>query len=273
MRLLDAHRRGMDHGLIDKDLIVERYVMGRLDGEERRLFEEHFVECRDCLDRLDAAAGLRAGLKEVVPLGEGRSSAPAIRQLPRARSLWTLLAAACFLLAALSSIFFYGEVRRTRRELESVRLSSQRAQSRQAELEQALEKERAARAVASQAANALRAAPMAATVFMLNRTRGATATQPENRIELAPSSGWVVWIFDRPEAPGVRTWRVRLSTDDGHPVGDPVNATPSSAGMLAASFPATLLPAGDYVLVVEAAAGPGRAEAVARYGIRVARRS
>jgi hypothetical protein len=42
----------MDHAYINQFDIVDQYVMGKLAAEERILFEEHFVDCPQCVARL-----------------------------------------------------------------------------------------------------------------------------------------------------------------------------------------------------------------------------
>jgi hypothetical protein len=45
----------MDHGYIEQSRIADRYLARELDPEEARLFESHFVDCSECLDRLALA--------------------------------------------------------------------------------------------------------------------------------------------------------------------------------------------------------------------------
>src|SRR5215472_17207221 len=52
---------------LDESDIAERYVTGRLSAEERAGFEAHFVDCAQCLDRIEAAVGLRDGLARSTP--------------------------------------------------------------------------------------------------------------------------------------------------------------------------------------------------------------
>ena len=256
----DARLIEMDHRRIEENQTADRYWMRKLPDAERRTFEEHFVDCPVCLERLETVEILRGSLKE---LPSGFSAAPvssAIRissnrfELPRARPLLTFLAAACLVTATAASLFFYGEARRARREVDSGRQDVGRARQRQAELEQALQKEREPRPNPSDATiDALGASPLAASVFTLNLTRGASS-EPGNRVLLPESHAWIVLLFDQPDQANVRKYRVRISTAQGHPVGDPVTAGAASGGMLAVSLPSSLLASGDYRLGVEDAA-------------------
>lgn len=53
----------MDHTTIDEQQIPERYLMDGLTGEERTLFEEHLLYCRQCAQRLELAKRFRRGMK------------------------------------------------------------------------------------------------------------------------------------------------------------------------------------------------------------------
>ena len=248
--------------------------MGQLDQAERHSFEEHFVDCPVCMERLEAVEGLRGGLKDLppgfsaaAPASLAMSPAPGRFARQRTRPLPTLLAAACLLMAAAASLFFYGEARRARLELEAGRQTSEKARQRLAALEQTLQREQASgpRPSDDTAMGALRAAPLAATVFTLNLTRAASAT-PSDRVVLPKSPGWLVLLFDRPDQPNVREYRIRLSTAGG-PVGEPVTASAASGGMLAVSLPSNLLAPGDYRLAVEDA---GSGAVLATYRFRAA---
>jgi hypothetical protein len=251
----------MDHPALEENQTADRYWMRNLPDAERRAFEEHFVECSVCLEKLETVERLRGGLKELPPgisaAAPVSSAIPISRDRlapPRARPLLTFLIAACLMTATAASLFFYGEARRARREVDSGRQDVGRARQRQAELEQALQKERAPRPNPSDATiGALGAAPLAASVFTLNLTRGASS-EPENRVVLPEFHAWIVLLFDQPDQGSVRKYRVRISTAQGHPVGDSVSAGAASGGMLAVSLPSSLLASGDYRLAVEDAA-------------------
>lgn len=254
----------MDHARIDEDQLAQRYLMGKLDAESRHRFEEHFVDCPVCLEALETLEGLRAGLKELSP------GIPAAVTTARSRRPWPasgLLAAACVLMAAAGSLYFYGEARRARRELEAARQASEKAGLHEAELAPSNGKRPAIppASMSDTGREALAAAPLAAVVFTLNRTRGVSA-EPDDRIALPPSAGWVVLLFDRPDRSAPRGYRVQVSTAAGRSVGEPVTASAASGGMLAVGLPSSLLAAGDYALAVQDA---GSGAALAAYRFRV----
>src|SRR5882724_95756 len=56
----------MKHSQTQEGNIADRYVMGALSEEEQSSFEEHLIDCRECLDRVETAERFRRGLKAVV---------------------------------------------------------------------------------------------------------------------------------------------------------------------------------------------------------------
>ena len=55
----------MDHPYIEENQITERYLMGQLAAPEEARFEEHYLTCQGCLDRLELAERFDRALKGV----------------------------------------------------------------------------------------------------------------------------------------------------------------------------------------------------------------
>jgi hypothetical protein len=53
----------MDHDYIQQSDLVDQYVMGKLTTQESEQFEEHFIDCPLCIDRLKTARDFRHGLE------------------------------------------------------------------------------------------------------------------------------------------------------------------------------------------------------------------
>lgn len=53
----------MEHSKVEEQQIAERYVMGRLPEEEAARFEEHYLTCDECLDRLQLAERFHHALR------------------------------------------------------------------------------------------------------------------------------------------------------------------------------------------------------------------
>jgi anti-sigma factor RsiW len=55
----------MVHQYIEEQNITERYLMRKLSTEERTRFEEHLIDCPECLGRLETTEDLRSSLKSL----------------------------------------------------------------------------------------------------------------------------------------------------------------------------------------------------------------
>src|SRR5262245_3884352 len=109
----------MNHSYIEEHNIDSRYLLGDLSVEEETRFEEHFIDCRRCLDNLKALEGLRAGLRTVAIEEASRSrtyiQAGLLARLVRRRR--TALLAGAALLVALPVAFLIWEWSGARRDL------------------------------------------------------------------------------------------------------------------------------------------------------------
>src|SRR5215470_2429993 len=92
----------MDHETVEREEVVERYLRGRLPEEERARFEEHYLSCAECLDRLELAEAMQRGFQRAA--AQDVAQAVAARQLVvvawlarlgRARQLAVLAMALC----------------------------------------------------------------------------------------------------------------------------------------------------------------------------------
>ena len=251
-----APKGEMDHSAIDENLVADRYLLGRLTAGERAEFEEHYLDCPVCLERLETIEGLRAGLKELPrrPAASKTAGAPGTVALFR-RPLAAALLAACLALAALPGVLFLGRARRSEGELAAARAVAAEALKSNAALTNALERERTARA----------SAPLAALVFTLSLTRSAGSRAPVDQIVLGDAREWTVLLLDRPDAPQGASVKAQLSTADGRPVGEPLAANDASADTLAVGIPPGILSAGEYVLTLVGAQAPAGALATYRF--------
>jgi hypothetical protein len=129
----------MEHSYIEEQNIDSRYLFGDLSLEERMRFEEHFIDCRYCLDRLKAVEGLRAGLRTVAAEAASRSRAYAqVGLLARiARLRRTTLLAGVALLVALPAAFLSWQWSIARRDLARSEQTSSEWRRKYAEREQA----------------------------------------------------------------------------------------------------------------------------------------
>ncbi len=55
----------MDHPFIEEHNIPYLYLLGKLPAEEQEHFEEHFIVCPECLNRLETTESFIDSLKTV----------------------------------------------------------------------------------------------------------------------------------------------------------------------------------------------------------------
>ena len=112
----------MNHLQIEELDLVNRYLLGRLPAEEQSRFEEHFVDCQECLERLETSASFRRGVKTAFAEDALRTGAyvqaGVVGWLMR-RNRWqqtALLLIAIFLLVV-PNVFFIQKARRAQAEM------------------------------------------------------------------------------------------------------------------------------------------------------------
>ncbi len=261
----------MDHAYIDAADIVSRYVLRRLNAEEEQAFEAHFVDCPECLDRIDQTKRLRAGLAALATnaaMSPATTTAgtPASTPASAGMSRWLALAAGVVLGAALAlaAAHIIGPRDRDRGEPS--------AQSPQAAT---------APSVAPEPATATPAAPAADTgknaavpVVALSIVRGATPGReaPATRVRLPEQqTPFVVLLLDIGAA-SFKSYRVTLTKIDRATTTDVWTAdhlTPTTREALAVAVPSALLHPGDYAVRLDGNDRAGRAVAAGHYAFRL----
>lgn len=260
----------MDHETIASELWIERYVAGRLPPAEAERFEEHFLDCRPCLDELEAARSLRRGLAAVA-VEEGMRAAVAgaagrslLARLVRSRlAPWAVTAAALLLLVPAMGNRergreLRGELERARGELRDRRAAEGAAAARGRAAERESER------LAAELARAAR--PQANPLVLPLAAERSGEGEPARRLVLPASPAWVVLTLDLGPADAPPPYRAQLRRG-GRAVIEVEGLKPTPAGQLSLLLRSTVLPPGDYTVEVTAAGG-GRA---GRFAFRVER--
>ncbi|HLW84571.1 MAG TPA: hypothetical protein VKR60_05100 [Candidatus Sulfotelmatobacter sp.] len=259
----------MDHDYINEHSVVALYVTGKLSPEERSGFEEHFVDCQQCLDQIKLTDDLRRALKGVAKEDAARSynareaaGAPwagiAVWQQPR------IVAYASLVLAfALTGALVAG-VRYHRSELADARRTSDDWQRRYADERRARETlqeqvEQSGKTPSQSPDQTQLAANLPpAPLFFLNVTRGGEQGEPANRIAVPPASPWIALSLEFEKDPAFRSYRARLNDAQGRTLWSAENIPSPPAGAIAITLPSHLLSKGDYSVVVEGLTATGR---------------
>ena len=293
----------MEHSYIEDHHIADRYLSGKLSIEERMRFEEHFVDCPECLDRLQTIDDFRAALRTVAAeeatrlrayLSVGQAGVLARIALLVRRRQGPLLSAA-ILLIALPMALLIPEWKSARRELarakqessewrrkyeESERAARDLAKEMQTrELESSLRLERPAAQfgrMRKSPDSAPRTSHKAAEgrsetpVFALSVVRGGgpDPSQPVNRITLPPQSKSIILLLELEPDPDLHSYRVAITTTDGLSIWTRGGLRPNSKNALAMSFNSGLFKPGDYLLTLEGVTAQEGRTPVATYTFR-----
>jgi hypothetical protein len=233
----------MDHSYIDEHNVADCYILGTLPAEERARFEEHFVDCPQCQDRLEDAERWRRALKAAAAEG------PRVIAWPS--KAVALLLAACLVLAV-APLVLWRELNRVRADLDLARSTSSNWQQRYEESLQARSEP---------------PLPSTVPVFPLILTRDATAepSAPSVHIVLPQAAPWAVFSLELAHAPSLLSYRATLSTVRDRQVWTASDLKPSQPSSLALVIPSQLLKPGDYVLTLEGLTSRGSFIPVGRY--------
>ncbi|HVR96377.1 MAG TPA: hypothetical protein VMW27_07175 [Thermoanaerobaculia bacterium] len=288
----------MDHANIDEQQVAERYVMGRLPPDEAERFEEHYLHCGECMDRLEAAERLHRGLQRVaaeeVVTRAVVARAGLLAWLARAgRSRQAALLASLALAVAvlLPSGLLLREVGQRDRELETIRaelarrptaaptpplapvapvVPDDRAARLEAErLEGELAAERQRSAGLAEDLDRARRPQVNLPVVPLSPVRSAPGGgEPPRQVTLPREPGWIVLSLelDAAEHP---SYRATLLGPDRAVRWQSSGLEPDAADTLAIGLHSSQLAAGDFVLRIEGLPPGGKPVPVAEFPFRV----
>jgi hypothetical protein len=267
----------MDHDYINEHGVVSLYVAGKLSPDDRLGFEEHFVDCQQCLDQIELTEDLRGALKQVAKEDAARPRvAPQIGRASWAAGLdlWQqprLLAYASLVLAfELAAVFFAG-TRYHHSELADARRASDDWQRRYSDERQARENLQKQVAQSSDKTgnqsgdqNPLVASLQPAPLFFLNVTRGSEQgsdqrdTTPANHIAVPEASPLIVLSLEFEKDPAFRSYRAQLRNAQGRVLWSAENVPSPPSDAIALTLPSQLLGKGNYSVTLDGLTAAGR---------------
>jgi hypothetical protein len=295
----------MDHKQIEESDLVDRYLMGKLAPDDSAQFEEHFVDCAQCVDRLSTTKDLIEGLRVVA----ARQSVE--REDYRAVPIhWhsrfglspnriALASGVVLLLALASAGIMSNRVRLSRTEADQARSDSAEWQRRyQEERESASladskhqETERGLTGrvteLEAELDNSRKQEPgelapgygratqpqVNVAIVMLNATRGSDPRSATNEVRLPRSPTNFVISLALEGEPGHVDYRVTLLGDQGQVIWKGGGFTPDSHDSLTVGLNSSFFRPGDYRLRVEGVGSGGSASVVGEYHFRVIKNS
>jgi hypothetical protein len=241
----------MEHSYIEDNALIDRYLTRKLGAAERAAFEEHFLDCRQCLDELKFAESLQSGIRTFAADAASLTEAPARSSFFGwfTGGWWRLaVPAAATLLIVLLPVSVL--LRRYRNEAVRVEVASADLRSKYTALQQQLDQTQ-----------------RGAAVFILSETRG-VQTGATQTVPMPRTPQWIVLAIER-DVSQFRRYRATLRNNGGQTVwrSDPIE--PISPDAIGISFPSSLLVPGDYTIRLEGLAAGGGPELVATLSFRV----
>jgi Putative zinc-finger len=243
----------MDHSFIEEHNHIFRYVRGTMSVAERSAFEEHFLDCPDCLEQLEVARSMREAIRlaaaELAPSTAAAGGASGISWLQR-RFGWRwmpLSATACLAAALLTGGLLYLQLERTRSELGRTQLAYARELDMSRKLLQ----------------GPGRNSPL---FYTLSQSRGAGL--PVRVLQIPRSPRWVMFSIEF-DASQFQTYRATLRNQAAQAVWQNDNLQPSSDDSIAIPVLSTYLTPGAYTLTLEGLADSGQHLPISTFSIQL----
>lgn len=292
----------MDHDRIEREQIVDLYLMGKLDPEMTDRFEAHYLHCQDCLNQLELAEKLQRGLRRAT--AREASEQVASRQLAvfawiarLSRSGQVGIVMTALVAVSLPAGLVLRQAGRHEVEISEVRSTLEQAHmelvdtrqeqqaSREAQdakvqaaegeqaaewqrLEQEIEREREFRKAAEASLARARAPRKNLPIFNLSVERGAGfEAEPSLRLHVTPAAERIVLQLELGR-PAYASYRATLLRQGRGQVWRGDGLVPNYIDNLVLDLPATMLEAGDYRLNIEGLSITGEAVAVAYFTFR-----
>lgn len=260
------------------------YVAGKLSPEERIGFEEHFVNCRQCLDQIELTDDLRGGLKQVAKEDAPRPGAERsfVSRQP-SRASWTgiaiwqqprMLAYATLVLAVGLSAGFFADGKYRHTQLAEARRAADDWQVRytgEREARENLETQLAKSSDKTGDQSPRVANPEPVPLFFLNVTRGSEeGSPPANLVAVPSASPWIALSLEFEKDPAFRSYRARLTDAKGRVLWSAENIPSPPSGAMAITLPSHLLGKGAYSVALDGLTSAGRYLPAAHFSFQAA---
>jgi Putative zinc-finger len=251
----------MDHAYIEEHGLIDLYHRGQLPPEDEAGFEEHFMGCADCQERLQMARGLQRGLKTVV--AEDVTKASLLTWLLRRR--W-IAVAALFLAAALPVLgYLAGSRDVTPIETEANWRQLFEKEQRSAEdLRQRLEESERQRLAQAETTPEPPTPLVNTPVFLLTAVRG-----EEETASVKVKEGYFSLAVDAGDDPRFESYRVTITDAQGKRMFREAGLKPNALEALLLTFPAGFFKPGEYRLALEGVKPGGGVAELGGYSFRI----
>lgn len=286
----------MNHEYISKFNLIDQYVLGKLAEDEVEEFEDHFVDCPECVDQLNISRSFVHDLKGVAVqetlFQPARPAAEThrwnLQQLAPVR-LWAAIACCCVLVVAVFAYFavrrfgkLEAELRQAKEDastvsqkyqqgLEAAAASEQRHQETAQNLTQRID-ELEKKIKTDQSSNRGSGAPE--INFPIYALISVARSQGPAPVEVDLSGAGPRFALSIPveERKGFKSYRVTILDHRGVAVFNQAGFRPDTYNALSLSLNSNFLTSGNYDLKVEGLTEPDQWTNIGTYQFRVARR-
>jgi hypothetical protein len=288
----------MEHRYIEEYNIIDRYLLRKLPDEDRVRFEEHFLDCRQCLKQMEMTERLRAWLRKATAEEVLRSQADVqvgsfarVGRRTRVRQLAYLSGVVLLILLPMLWLALkwksahqdlaqahetISEWERKSGEREQSLLREMQAQERQwlvqrDQLVVQLENERKDRRRLAPEINKVAGLRTVLPIFVLSPARSSAPglSQPANRIVLSSPSESIILMLEFEPDLDIQSYRATLLTTDNRGIWSESQLKPGSKGTIALGFNGSLLKPNQYLLMLEGLSSQASYVPIAQYNFHV----
>ena len=243
----------MEHKYIADHNVVARYVTGDLSPSESTVFEQHFVNCAQCLAEIEETEAFWDGLRGVVASDAAKSRWFGGALQPSTYLPW--VAAAVFVICA---IWLAVDLHRTRESAHEWKARYDQEQVTRESLEAQLTSTKRKSEM-----------PASALIFPLLMSRSASASEIPNEVVLPTAPQWMILTVDRAGLPHMRSYHAHVEDAAGRVTWDGDLLQKVSSDTLGIGLQSELLREGTYALVIEGVLKSGESAPAGRYVFRV----
>lgn len=292
----------MEHRYIEDQNIADRYLMRQLSAEEQRLFEEHFLDCRQCRDLLETGYHFRKGLLSA-SAAEAESGAclrsdtgGLTSRIYRKFKLAWQCSAALLIALLMAGLFLawkwarsdlaqareaaaewhrkYDDERRAQINLRlELQARDRQITSKHDQVAPQIEGERRTGLLQVGSGNHRSHSQDAVSVFALSMARGGDSGDspslvPTNRVILSPRAELVIFLLELEMVadPEIKSYRATILNSQNQKIWQISNLKPGSNNMLILNFESKLLnPGHNYLLNLEELVAQKKYMAIAQY--------
>lgn len=289
----------MNHDYIKEFNLVDQYVLGKLAAGEAEEFEDHFIDCPECVEQLNITRSFIQDLKSLAvqeTLLAGNRPAPMTRwwqfQSVPLRS-WAVIACCCVLVAGVFAFFalrrltqMEAELRQTKEDASAIRQQYQRGletaaesekqhqQARQQLAQQLDELEQKLKTEGATNQSSVRGAKAPEINFpiyaLVSLARGQVPAPVE--IALPASSSRFALSIPVEDRKDFSAYRVKILNHRGVTVLNQGGFKPDAYHTLSLSLSSNFLIPGTYDLRVEGLTPPNKWDTVGSYPFRITKR-